>query len=174
MAQGPLPGGATQTDPLAQLRDIHLPPPPEMWPPAPGWWVLAFFGVVLAVVGLVWIYRWWSGNRYRREGLEQLDSLLRSYRNTQDGTVYITGYSALLKRVALSRYPREQVASLTGEAWVQFLDRAASTNEFSMGNGQALISGSYTPEPDVDVEELHKLGEFWIRHHMVTSEGHVA
>ena len=28
------------TDPLAELRDIHLPPEIGWWPPAYGWWIL--------------------------------------------------------------------------------------------------------------------------------------
>ena len=43
-----------QSDPLQQLRDVHLPPDPNWWPPAPGWWLLA--AVVLAAVAWL-IYR---------------------------------------------------------------------------------------------------------------------
>ena len=33
-------GGAMKQDPLAALRDIHMPEAVAWWPPAPGWWLL--------------------------------------------------------------------------------------------------------------------------------------
>ncbi|WP_139173042.1 DUF4381 domain-containing protein [Marinobacter sp. AC-23] len=48
-------------DPLSQLRDIHLPQTGGFWPPAPGWWVLAFV-LLVAVAILVWAVR----RRHRR------------------------------------------------------------------------------------------------------------
>ena len=44
-----------QNDPLAQLRDIHLPPPVDPGLPAIGWWLLAG----LAMAALCWIV-WWG------------------------------------------------------------------------------------------------------------------
>ena len=37
-----------QTDPLQQLKPLHLPPDPSWWPPAIGWWVLLLVLVILA------------------------------------------------------------------------------------------------------------------------------
>ena len=46
----PLQGGqgTAMADPLAQLRDIHLPGPVESWPPAIGWWIL--LAIILLLV----------------------------------------------------------------------------------------------------------------------------
>jgi hypothetical protein len=165
MAQAPFPSGPNQADPLSQLRDIHLPAPVEAWPPAPGWWALGIIAAILAIAGIAWLVRWWMKNRYRREGLKQLEALRAKHEADRNDAVYLAGYSELLKRVALTHFPRNKVASLTGEAWVQFLDRAANTDEFRMGPGQALINGNYAPDPEVDVEALHRLGTFWIKNH---------
>ena len=37
-------------DPLAQLRDIHLPEPVSWWPPALGWWLVAMTVMTLLIV----------------------------------------------------------------------------------------------------------------------------
>ncbi|MCB1691753.1 MAG: DUF4381 domain-containing protein [Pseudomonadales bacterium] len=154
-----------QNDPLAQLRDIHVPAPIDMWPLAPGWWILVAFAVLLVVAILGWLYARWRRNQYRRDALAELDRLRTRYESAPDNVAYIADYSTLLKRVALRSYRRDAVASLSGESWVQFLDHAARTDEFSMGAGQALIAGSYEREPEVDVDRLHELGRYWIREH---------
>lgn len=151
---------------LSQLRDIHTPAPIGNWPPAPGWILLAVL-VLIAVAWLTWwlIHRW-RANRYRREALKELDELMSSWRTSADAATYLVRYTELLKRTALTHFPRDRVANLTGEAWVDFLDRSANTDEFSMGAGQVLIEGHYRAANEtVDVDELHRLGEMWIKHH---------
>ena len=94
-----------------------------------------------------------------------LEALLADFQRHQDNRLYLTDFSALLKRVALTAYPRSDVASLTGEAWVAFLDQTLSSNDFSMGSGQALIASHYEPEVRCDPGALHQLGVSWIKHH---------
>jgi hypothetical protein len=52
----------------------------------------------------------------------------------------------LIKRVALSAYPRERVASLTGEQWLAFLDQTGHTDVFTMGAGRWLARLAYEPQ----------------------------
>lgn len=154
-----------QGDPLSQLRDIHVPEHITTWPPAPGWWLLAALAVIAIGAAIWWLHRRWRGNRYRREALAELEALRHDFDRTQVTHDYLERFSALLKRVALTHYPRESVANLTGERWVEFLDRTTGTTEFSMGVGQVLVSGPYEAAPDADIERLHELGEYWIRQH---------
>ncbi len=126
-----------------ELRDIHLPDEPGFWPPAPGWWLL--FGLLLALA--LWLGRlgWGQYRRLRRRQriLLELDRLKSAGLR---GPALISAVSALLKRVALSRYPRTEVAALTGEPWVAFLDRTGGEGRFASGAGKALADGAYAPE----------------------------
>ena len=163
--QGILPGQLAppaQTDPLANLRDIHIPGVIDPWPPAIGWWLIAAVTLITISYGVYWVFKWWQSNQYRREGIRALNHLLENHTSEKQ---YLTAYSDLLKRVALSTYARESVANITGEAWVSFLDRSTGTQEFSMGVGQILIQGNYESNPSVDVAKLHKLGLYWIKKH---------
>ena len=66
-------------DPLAQLRDIHLPDPISGWPPGPGWWLLALLLLtVLAVLG-TWLWRRRRENAWRREATETLANAHRAW-----------------------------------------------------------------------------------------------
>ena len=153
------------TDPLAQLRDIHTPGMIETWPPAPGWWILAALSALLLIAGLTWLYRYWRANRYRREAMSELVRLLENWHKNEDDLAYLEALQKLLKRAALTSFPREEVASLTGEAWVQFLDRTTGSHNFSIGEAEVLIDGTYRPDISVDIETLHRVAKSWIQKH---------
>tara|TARA_R110002072_G_scaffold1598_7_gene13660 strand:+ start:23213 stop:23704 length:492 start_codon:yes stop_codon:yes gene_type:complete len=156
---------AAPIDPLAELRDIHMPPPIETWPPAIGWWLLAIFAVVGLFLGLRYLYLGWKKGAYRREANRQLNALFEA--NRQDQQSFLLEFNSLLKRVALTTYPREEVAQLTGEAWVAFLDQSGGTHEFTMGPGQVLVDGQYAPISTVDIQNLFQVGQHWIKNHGV-------
>lgn len=165
--QSPVPASAPGTNQSASigerldLRDIHLPAEPGFWPPAPGWWL--FFALLVAwafwLGRLGWHrYRQW---RRRRRILGELDRL--QARELQ-GPALIAAVSALLKRVALSRYPRAEVAALTGEAWVAFLDRSGGDGRFARGAGRVLAEGAYAPGiADIDEQALLTVARDWLR-----------
>ena len=147
------------------LRDIHLPAEPGFWPPAPGWWLL--FAMILALA--FWLGR--SGwNLYRR--LRRRERILGELERLQSAGLQapalIAAVSALLKRVALSRYPRTEVAALTGEAWLAFLDRSGGNGRFAEGPGRALAQGAYAPSfqqggQDFDARALIAVVRDWLR-----------
>ena len=103
---------AATNDPasLDRLHDIVTPPPVSWWPPAPGWYVgsaLLFLSVLLLLIRFGCRYH---ANAYRRAALRELQELEQASRWPE--------LAALLKRVALSAFPRSKVASLTGESWI--------------------------------------------------------
>jgi len=144
---------------LSRLHDIIELPPVAWWPPAPGWDVV---GVLLLVLFLwsMWHWAvWWRRNAYRREALRLLKALPVE-------AAGLPQLDELLKRVALSAYPREQVASLSGVAWLEFLDRTANSKEFVEGAGRVLGEAAYVSEKSpADVPAVMAVAENWIRQH---------
>ena len=144
------------------LRDIHAAPPPAFWPPAPGWWALAAVLLAALVVLAVWSFRRYRAYRQKRRILGELEQL--SSRYTKDNNVgFVTELSTLLRRVALRRYARTRVASLTGPDWLRFLDDTGGEGEFQQGVGRILEAGPYQPRTsEVPAEELLALVRLWI------------
>ena len=142
------------------LRDIHAAPPPGLWPPAPGWWVLALLLAALLVLGLLWLHRRYRLHRFRHKVMLELEDISNRYSNNIDILVAETG--VWLRRVALQRYPQEQVASLTGSAWLEFLDATGGAGEFRKGVGQVLETGPYRGGvQNVAVDSLLALARRW-------------
>jgi hypothetical protein len=155
-------------DPLAALRDIHLPAPPDLWPPAPGWWVLGVLVIALCVYGAYLGRKLWRRNAYRRQGLKELDSLFA--RSESSTTELLADLNDLLKRVALSCSSRDDVAQLTGESWVAYLDSKIPGHEFTMGAGQVLIDGPYSETShDINRSELQRVARLWIQTHRMAA-----
>ncbi len=144
------------------LRDIHLPPPPPWWPPAPGWWAL--LAIIMCVALAAWAWRR-RGTR-RRGAVDEARAVLarlRAVATDADVTTLAAELSALLRRVCVSLWPREQVAGLTGEGWLQFLDRAQGGDEFTRGAGRLLIRAPYRPGATrAEVHALLEACERWI------------
>jgi hypothetical protein len=136
---------------LQNLRDIVVPEPPPLWPPAPGVWVL----LVIALAFVVALFLLWrrsrARNAYRRAGL----ALLETARTVREVNV-------VLKRVALAAWPRPKVAPLYGDDWARFLDGCGARTRFSsFGTNDDAV------EPP---RELRRMAQRWIQHHRGPAE----
>jgi hypothetical protein len=94
--------------PALQLRDIHIPAAAPFWPPAPGWWLIGFAILLL----LAWAGALaWRRRRLllaRRRIVDALAELEADFTRERSGE-RLGRISLLLRRLALSRYPRERV-----------------------------------------------------------------
>ena len=125
------------------LRDVHVPPAPSLWPPAPGWWLLAI--AVLLLLVTVWaVARWW---KRRRQAWQKLFDEACAHATP---AARIAAISGLLRRA--SRRIDKQADRLQGEAWLRFLDGAKS-NDFSAGPGRLLLEGGYRKEVEASAWE---------------------
>ena len=155
---------------LHNLHDIVPGPPVPWWPPAPGWYVVS----AVIAVALVWIgwrmFRRWKASAYRREALKELKELAGQLPDNQDAARKLP---ELLKRTALSTWPREQVAGLSGRAWLEFLDKTGNTSDFTEGAGKLLPNLAYAGRerlraiPRERTENLIRVVERWIKTHGV-------
>jgi len=150
---------ATQLD-LSQLRDIHMPDPISWWPPAPGWWIL--LGIVLLSGAGMWLARRYrQRNGWRRDALAQLSALHRQLQTKEFQPQHIVSeLSVLLRRVAVSRFPREEAASISGDEWLAFLERQCRKGtSFQTEVGRLLIAAPYAHAATISSEEVKYLLE---------------
>jgi hypothetical protein len=154
------------TNPLAELRDIVSAPAPDWWPPAPGWWLLLLAALLLAAAAYRPLQRRWRRRRQRQAALRQLARLNAMLRAGGSNCDYAAGLSALLKRAALSRRPRADIAALSGEDWIAFLS-SGQRGALSHDAGELLTRLAYGPAGiDVDSVRLDRLcaeAERWLR-----------
>jgi hypothetical protein len=140
------------------LRGLHLPEPVGWWPLAPGWWLL--IGILAVAAGL--LVRAWLRRRAqsaaRRRALRQLELSRSAYASHGNPVVLGAEVSALLRRTMLAYAPRSEVAGLTGDAWLAWLDRDLDEPRFRQGAGRSLLELPYrkpeTLAADVDVDAM--------------------
>ena len=160
-------------DSLAALRDIHVPDPPGFWPPAPGWIAAACVVTAAGVAAAVIAARWWRAERFRREALGSLRSLRARHRAGAPETEIAMELSTLVRRAALARRPREEVAGLTGEHWIAWLESAlpdprpwsGPAPNFGVGSAArtALLDAPYARARRFDAARALAACEHWIR-----------
>ena len=155
---------------LNQLQDIQLPDPVGWWPLSYTWWLLIFM-VGTLLVGLIWYYfDQKKRNAYRAEALAYLRVLESRPNNPNQQLLEI---NRLLKQVALTCYPRTDVAPLNDQAWLNFLAKTAA-HVTQPKQALAILQRAYQPpnqDPEKKQADLDALNEFkqyadaWIKGH---------
>lgn len=135
------------------LRDLHLPEAIGWWPLAPGWW----FVIALALIALGYVVHLYRKHRSRgaarRYALRQLNALTADFEQHGDAVVFSSRLSELLRRTMLAYAPRQEVAGLTGDEWLQWLDRDLDRPRFQSEAGRKLLELPYR-RPDDELSAL--------------------
>ncbi len=143
------------------LKDIHLPEAVSWFPPALGWWLLVLC-LPLVTAFLYWLYK----RLTRQTALKSAKKILATIQQDRLGDNHkkLSELSVLLRRVAISLNPRAEVASLTGAAWLAFLDSSLKDAPFSQGIGQCLSYAPYqkTPLTETQMNALIALCANWL------------
>ena len=154
---------------ITGLEPLIAPGEVGIWPPAPGWVILGGLLLLgLTLLTIIW-FRKRKKNHYRALALKRLMEI-SSAAGQEPGPGHIQALNRLLKQTALSAFPRELVASLVGDAWLDFLDRTYKRSNFSGQYRTLLLDSAYRKEIQVDIHPdqwTQLIGEIetWIKKH---------
>jgi len=154
---------------ITGLEPLIAPEGVALWPPAPGWYVIMALAVVAIGFLVITQIRNRKKNMYRREALSALRKLKTSF-GDHVNSMQIETLNRLLKITAMKHYPREQVASLSGEDWLTFLNLTCKKVDFTASPGELLATTGYKDPKGVEISRdqrnhLMENVEYWIRNH---------
>ena len=140
------------------------------------WWLLGL--LLLASLGLFWRLRHRLTRRkprvrpepeldpQRQEALAELACLHKPY-GGQPASQWLQQLNALLKRLCRIRYPANHPHTLSGRAWLAFLDNRCPAA--GLTRWMVLVEGAYRAECRLDdkaIDGLEQAVEIWIRKHV--------
>jgi hypothetical protein len=142
-----------KTAPTLELRDIHLPGDPSVWPLAFGWWLLIIFLCILIYV----LVKKWQQLRKQKQMINlmqiELDGINENFENHKNKHKLASEISELLKRFVRHVLRDNNATSLTGAAWVDYLNKQSASNHFSQFESE-LTQAQYLPQIDFDSSRL--------------------
>ena len=153
---------------------IHLPEPISWWPIAPGWWMI--FASILLIIIVVFISRKiYISKQLKRDIKAELENIKQQFQQTQNKSQLAKSLSILLRRASISYYPKTDIAGLTGDNWLSYLDdsnaNSSADKSFRSDIGKVLLSAPYLPDHtlsnnsrlDFDAQRLIRLCESWLQ-----------
>jgi len=163
-------------NPLDKLQPPLLPPAISWWPPAPGWWALALLAGLLLAVFLHRLRRRrphspaeapppMALDPLRLAALEELAQLHKPY--GQPAGPWLQQLNALLKRLCRAHAPDSRSHTLSGRAWLAYLDSRCPAA--GLTRWMILVEGGYRVECRLDdkaIDGLYQSVEIWIRRHV--------
>ncbi len=153
-------------DPLAGLKDIHLPAPAPWWDIALGWWLLGLLGFVL----LAWLLpkavarlrRYMAQRALRREIARAWQAIWYDYAPHKQVTKLASAINILLKRVLRSLPDTRHAAVLTGDDWLRYLDQQHAQPP---SVARLLRLAAYQAQAEAseqDIEALRQWARVWL------------
>ncbi|GIU53372.1 MULTISPECIES: DUF4381 domain-containing protein [Shewanella] len=141
---------------LSQLEDIMLPEQISQLPIAPGFWILAIVFVAIIIFAVTKLQQ---NRRYiapKKAALSELEILDVSTPQ------YATDINTLLKRTAMSYFPREDFAKLDGDIWYAWLALRLSAQDANQMS--ELLKKRYQKDglAQKDCMQLRTLTEKWL------------
>ncbi len=135
------------------LEPLILPHAPDWFPLAWGWWALITGGVLIVLGAYLYFKSRTKRLLAKRTALKLLTNSVTPH----------TPSSALeiLRQAALSYFPREDIAPLTGSAWYKFLDNHTDESRF-IDKQQQWQSALYQKTADGQHQDLIDDCVFWI------------
>lgn len=148
---------------LGEFAQIVAPAPISWWPATVGWAWLTLLAVLLLLWALWKRVKQWHARRYRREAHKRLEHL----RSQDTPDTFLQELNKLLKLTAMAGYSREQVAPLSGQTWVKFLNSHCDEPPFSAEHYHWLSQGPYASAPPNADERagLCSAATTWIEKH---------
>ena len=147
-----------------KLRDIHLPDSPGFFPLAPGWWLLLILIMLVSIWLILKLLRRMKKKKRHQQIFDEYTMLETRLINNPDNEA-IASINIFLRQLAISKYPRSDIASLAGEKWLQFLDKSGNTQEFTKGAGRILVDAPYQSGElqNLNSAEFTPLMRSWIK-----------
>ena len=112
------------------LSPVIAPDAPTWWPLAWGWWAVSITGIVLNALVFFIVKR-------RQKNQSAKNEALACLRNSQSSnTLSPSTAQDIVRQAALSYFPREKVAGLSGDDWLAFLDAQLAKPLFAAKQSQ--------------------------------------
>ncbi|MCB5360464.1 DUF4381 domain-containing protein [Vibrio lentus] len=112
------------------LSPIITPSAPSWWPLAWGWWLIIITAIVL--IALVFFIV-----KHRQKNQQAKNEALACLRNSQSSSALSPSAAQdIVRQAALSYFPREKVAGLSGDDWLAFLDTQLAKPLFAAKQSQ--------------------------------------
>lgn len=147
---------------IADIGQLIEPTPVGFSFDAPGWYVLIAGAILLVITILLFQWRKYVKNKFRRDALVFIQNLEDQIKNPGE---LVNEVNILMKRMAIRFSPREKVAFIPDESWRIFLNQSAKREVFTPAAIEVLKEVYSGTIPADRVKDFVARSKKWIKIH---------
>ena len=154
---------------LKGFQEFSAPETIHWFPLATGWYFVAALVALFLSWKLFVALKRYIANAYRRSALSQLEKIDTDFdAGNLSHKQYLQQLRQLLKATTLAVYQRHEVASLSGQQWVQFLNQRTDSIYFEKDVLGLMEHTTYQQQCETDADSLKRFSQCvgqWLAHH---------